>query len=148
MLKTNIVNNESKYNCTADNTFFKYNYDKRYGKLPEDYFTEKSKIDDETKKIIPTITNNSNKELNINVYDHQPYIGRGSGSGDIDIASEMRGIPTRANKLYGYRDISSHQYSFISKDLQNSYGSIMEYPISTRLENTKSVAGRYKREIL
>lgn len=148
MLTTNLVTNASKENCDADNTYFKYNYDRRYGRLPENYFTEKSKIDEETKKVIPKVISNSNKELNTNVYDHQPYIGYGSGRGDIEIESEMRGMPTRANKIYGYRDISSHQYGFISKDLQNSYGSIMEYPISTRLENTKSVAGRYKREIL
>jgi hypothetical protein len=135
-------------NCNENNTYFKYNYDERYGKLPKEHFTEKSRMDSDTKKVMPKVINNSNKGINTNVYTHIPYIGFGSGSGNTDIESNMRGMPTRTNKVYGYPDVSSHQFNFISKDLQNAYGSVMEYPISTRLENTKSIAGRYKREIL
>tara|TARA_A100001015_G_C14894583_1_gene673869 strand:- start:7 stop:786 length:780 start_codon:yes stop_codon:yes gene_type:complete len=148
ILNTNEMESAASDECNENNTYFKYNYNDRYGKMPKEHFTEKSRMDSETKKIIPKVTNSSKKDINTNIYTHKPYMGFGSGNGSVDIESNMRGMPTRSNKVYGYPDVSSHHFDFISRDLQNAYGSVMEYPISTRLENTKSIAGRYKREIL
>lgn len=110
-------------------------YSKDY--IPE--FSEKSKIDNDNKMILPSMISNKH---NVNMSDYKPIPYIGKGCGNIDVENEiMCGLPTRLYsekfKSLGYPSHEEHNFYYIDDRLQHPDSVVLPFPRggdSTRLD--------------
>ena len=115
-------------------------------------FSEMSDMDTSNRIVIPKVSSNPNKGMNTSDYMAVPYMGGGSDDKNTDLETDMlRGMPTRTQKSYGFRNQEEHHYNYIDPEFQSHQNTVMSFPRGgeqTRGENRQNVRKTYTRDIV
>jgi len=149
-------NNKQKINNNNNQSNAKISYtgtnNKRYGKIDQPTFSEKSDMDTNNKMVIPKVSTNSKRSLSTYDYKVTPFIGQERSISDAEFETTLiRGMPSHTTKSYGYRNPQEHYFHYIEEDFNNPDNVVEAYPrggISTRHENKKLAKQKYTREII
>lgn len=117
-------------------------------------FSDKSNMDLRNKVNIPNINASGKKDLNTSGYVRSPFINTMDGitnsMTNANIETEMiRGMPTRTQKSYGFRNPNEHYFHYIDDDFQNPDNSVLPFMQggeSSRLNNKKLAKQNYVRD--
>lgn len=129
---------DNKKNCKSDcNNIFDaadFNTDiKRCNDVSRSGQSCASRIDAQLKVVIPTARARCTKDENINhsYYKAVPYMGQGSGQGDIDMDSVFKyGEPTRGSKQKKLGGITIDRFEELPWDVQTVENTVLPFPRS------------------
>ena len=115
-------------------------------------FSQMSNMDTNLKVVIPSVSSRGGNQLDTSMYMETSNNRNDLLGDDIDLETDMiRGMPTRTQKSYGFRNPEEHYYDFIDPAFQNSDNSVMEFPRGgehTRGNNKKTARSIYARAIM
>jgi hypothetical protein len=115
-------------------------------------FSEMSDMDTKNRIVIPKVSSSPNKSMNTSDYMAVPYMGGGTDDRNTDLETDMlRGMPTRTQKSYGFRNPEEHHYNYIDPQFQSHQNTVMSFPRGgeqTRGENRQTARKPYTRDIV
>lgn len=129
-----------------------FNFFKSTSQSNPNQFSEMSDMDTANRIVIPKVSSSPNKGINTSDYMAVPYMGGGSNDRDTNLETDMlRGMPTRTQKSYGFRNPEEHHYNYIDPHLQSDQNTVMSFPRGgeqTRGANRQNARNTYTRDII